>query len=147
MQKTRGGSLIFVAGILYIIFGAITLIVLALGITAISLMDWGEVTAPTIISLIFPTLVVIFEFGAGIYAVRHAHNLSKAGKLLENAIALLVITIISLISDATLGSLTALSFINLILPLLMLAGANINKKAAQEAGIRLEKFGKKDSIN
>ncbi len=145
MQKTRGGTLVFVTGILYIIFGAITLVMLAFAIAALGMVGGGALTAPLIISLIFPTVVVVFEFGAGIYAVRNAHKLPKAGKLFENAIGLLIIMIISIASEAYAGSLTVLSFVSLVLPILMLVGAGMNKKEAQESGVQIEKSGKKNS--
>lgn len=147
MQKTRGGTLIFVAGILYIIFGALTLILLAVSLAAVGALGLEVFSTADIVSLVFSIVVVVCEFAAGIYAVRYAHNLAKAGKLFENAIALLVIMIINIASVVYAGSFTALNFIALILPILMIAGASINKKEAREAGVELEKSGKKNSAS
>lgn len=133
MQKTPGGTLIFVAAILMLIFG----IIAALSIPAliVTLEYGGLIAANAAVGI----GILAMEIVAGIMGIRFSRQLSKAGTLLVIGLIILILAAVNIVIAAAAlsamgaGGLSFMGFISLILPILYLVGANLNKKAADTA--------------
>ena len=127
MQSAPGKGLLKVVGILFIIFGAISIIVALLGIAgglALSAIS-GILGATLIVGTIIACLGGIMEFIAGIYGVRNCDKPEKATTCVVLGIIILVLSVISLI----VSSFSWTSLFSIALPILYLIGAFQNKKA------------------
>ena len=127
MKKAPGSTLIMVVAILFLVFGILAAIGLA-GIGA--LLAYAAVGGAVIVlSVILSVLMVVLEIIAGILGIRFCNNLFKADFLFKYSVVLLIVAIISLIFGIVTSGVAWTSFVGLVLPILYLVGANMNKNA------------------
>lgn len=139
----KGKTFLQVTGILMIIGGAISLIAsLALGgLTTVLAIMGGEVDglgaliALAAIAVVLSIIGSVVELVAGIIGVKNCGKPEKAGVCLGWGIAVVVISVISNILTIAGGSdFSVLSLIlGLVLPVLYVVGAALNKKSADNA--------------
>lgn len=133
MKKAPGSTLIMVVAILFLVFGIIAAIGLA-GLGALlSYVAFGG--AIVVFSMILSIAMVALEIVAGILGIRFHNNLSKSDLLFKYSLVLLIVAIISLIFGIATSGAQWTSFVGLVLPILYLIGANMNKKADGAASV------------
>lgn len=129
-----GKGLLKVSGILLIIFAAISILVLLLGMLAAGALagmggDVGALAGGVAIGVLILGLVsAAFSLIMGILGVKYANIPSKATVCLVFAIIAIVLQIVSLIMNG--GSGIVMTLIGLVIPVLYLIGALRNKQAA-----------------
>jgi len=123
-MNAPGKGLIKVVGILFIIFGAISLILSIVALIGSAMLLGAIFIVLSIVALIGSAL----ELFVGILAVKNAAKPEKATGLLVWGIILAVLTIIP-----AFGGTTAVYsiIIGLALPVLLIIGAVLNKKALE----------------
>jgi peptidoglycan/LPS O-acetylase OafA/YrhL len=125
-----GKGLLKVTGILMVIFSSIVLLIAIFGMIALGAMfgalgGSGAATASTLLILL-AILPGIFEFVAGILGIVNANKPEKAGVCLAFGIIVIVLVILSIISNGFEWS----SPIGLVLPILFIIGAIKNRQPA-----------------
>lgn len=130
-MNAPGKSMLKVVGILMIIFSAIALIVLIIGLAgSIALMAYSpSLGIILVLALILSFASVIFEFIAGILGVKNCGDTSKANSLFGIGVALIIIAAVSIILNIISGSFSVSNLISLVLPILYTIGASQNKNA------------------
>ena len=130
----KGSKFLKVTGILMIIFGALALIlsiVAAIGLAALVALEvntW-QYTAAVILMLVGS----IFEMIAGIVGVKNCNKPEKAGTCMVWGIIVIALSVLSNVLTLV-GNPDNFSIVNLltglVIPVLYLIGAVMNKKAA-----------------
>ena len=130
----KGSKFLKVTGILMIIFGALALIlsiVAAIGLAALVALEvntW-QYTAAVILMLVGS----IFEMLAGIVGVKNCNKPEKAGTCMVWGIIVIALSVLSNVLTLV-GNPDNFSIVNLltglVIPVLYLIGAVMNKKAA-----------------
>ena len=130
----KGSKFLKVTGILMIIFGALALIlsiVAAIGLAALVAMELNtwQYTAAVILMLVGS----IFELIAGIVGVKNCNKPEKAGTCMVWGIIVIALSVLSNVLTLV-GNPDNFSIVNLltglVIPVLYLIGAVMNKKAA-----------------
>ncbi|MDY5693708.1 MAG: hypothetical protein SPK73_02825 [Eubacteriales bacterium] len=130
----KGSKFLKVTGILMIIFGALALIlsiVAAIGLAALVALDLNtwQYTAAVILMLVGS----IFELIAGIVGVKNCNKPEKAGTCMVWGIIVIALSVLSNVLTLV-GNPDNFSIVNLltglVIPVLYLIGAVMNKKAA-----------------
>lgn len=130
----KGSKFLKVTGILMIIFGALALIlsiVAAIGLAALVTLDLNtwQYTAAVILMLVGS----IFELIAGIVGVKNCNKPEKAGTCMVWGIIVIALSVLSNVLTLV-GNPDNFSIVNLltglVIPVLYLIGAVMNKKAA-----------------
>lgn len=130
----KGSKFLKVTGILMIIFGALALIlsiVAAIGLAALAASDLNtwQYTAAVILMLVGS----IFEMIAGIVGVKNCNKPEKAGTCMVWGIIVIALSVLSNVLTLV-GNPDNFSIVNLltglVIPVLYLIGAVMNKKAA-----------------
>lgn len=130
----KGSKFLKVTGILMIIFGALALIlsiVAAIGLAALASLDLNtwQYTAAVILMLVGS----IFELIAGIVGVKNCNKPEKAGTCMVWGIIVIALSVLSNVLTLV-GNPDNFSIVNLltglVIPVLYLIGAVMNKKAA-----------------
>lgn len=130
----KGSKFLKVTGILMIIFGALALIlsiVAAIGLAALVALDLNtwQYTAAVILMLVGS----IFEMIAGIVGVKNCNKPEKAGTCMVWGIIVIALSVLSNVLTLV-GNPDNFSIVNLltglVIPVLYLIGAVMNKKAA-----------------
>ena len=130
----KGSKFLKVTGILMIIFGALALIlsiVAAIGLAALVTLDLNtwQYTAAVILMLVGS----IFEMIAGIVGVKNCNKPEKAGTCMVWGIIVIALSVLSNVLTLV-GNPDNFSIVNLltglVIPVLYLIGAVMNKKAA-----------------
>ena len=129
-----GKGLLKVSGILLIIFSAISILVLILGMIAASAAAslGGDIAAlaggVAIGVLILGLVSAVFSLVMGILGVKYANIPAKATVCLVFAIIAIALQVVSLIMNG--GNGIVMTLIGLVIPVLYLIGALRNKQAA-----------------
>ena len=130
----KGSKFLKVTGILMIIFGALALIlsiVAAIGLAALAALDLNtwQYTSAVILMLVGS----IFELIAGIVGVKNCNKPEKAGTCMVWGIIVIALSVLSNVLTLV-GNPDNFSIVNLltglVIPVLYLIGAVMNKKAA-----------------
>lgn len=130
----KGSKFLKVTGILMIVFGALALIlsiVAAIGLAALVAMELNtwQYTAAVILMLVGS----IFELIAGIVGVKNCNKPEKAGTCMVWGIIVIALSVLSNVLTLV-GNPDNFSIVNLltglVIPVLYLIGAVMNKKAA-----------------
>ncbi|HZK45500.1 MAG TPA: hypothetical protein VFD34_04630 [Clostridia bacterium] len=130
----KGSKFLKVTGILMIIFGALALIlsiVAAIGLAALVALELNtwQYTAAVILMLVGS----IFELIAGIVGVKNCNKPEKAGTCMVWGIIVIALSVLSNVLTLV-GNPDNFSIVNLltglVIPVLYLIGAVMNKKAA-----------------
>lgn len=130
----KGSKFLKVTGILMIVFGALALIlsiVAAIGLAALVTLDLNtwQYTAAVILMLVGS----IFELIAGIVGVKNCNKPEKAGTCMVWGIIVIALSVLSNVLTLA-GNPDNFSIVNLltglVIPVLYLIGAVMNKKAA-----------------
>ena len=130
----KGSKFLKVTGILMIVFGALALIlsiVAAIGLAALVSLDLNtwQYTAAVILMLVGS----IFELIAGIVGVKNCNKPEKAGTCMVWGIIVIALSVLSNVLTLV-GNPDNFSIVNLltglVIPVLYLIGAVMNKKAA-----------------
>lgn len=130
----KGSKFLKVTGILMIVFGALALIlsiVAAIGLAALVTLDLNtwQYTAAVILMLVGS----IFELIAGIVGVKNCNKPEKAGTCMVWGIIVIALSVLSNVLTLV-GNPDNFSIVNLltglVIPVLYLIGAVMNKKAA-----------------
>ncbi len=130
----KGSKFLKVTGILMIIFGALALIlsiVAAIGLAALVALELNtwQYTAAVILMLVGS----IFEMIAGIVGVKNCNKPEKAGTCMVWGIIVIALSVLSNVLTLV-GNPDNFSIVNLltglVIPVLYLIGAVMNKKAA-----------------
>lgn len=130
----KGSKFLKVTGILMIVFGALALIlsiVAAIGLAALVALDLNtwQYTAAVILMLVGS----IFEMIAGIVGVKNCNKPEKAGTCMVWGIIVIALSVLSNVLTLV-GNPDNFSIVNLltglVIPVLYLIGAVMNKKAA-----------------
>ena len=130
----KGSKFLKVTGILMIIFGALAMIlsiVAAIGLAALVALDLNtwQYTAAVILMLVGS----IFELIAGIVGVKNCNKPEKAGTCMVWGIIVIALSVLSNVLTLV-GNPDNFSIVNLltglVIPVLYLIGAVMNKKAA-----------------
>ena len=130
----KGSKFLKVTGILIIVFGALALIlsiVAAIGLAALVALELNtwQYTAAVILMLVGS----IFELIAGIVGVKNCNKPEKAGTCMVWGIIVIALSVLSNVLTLV-GNPDNFSIVNLltglVIPVLYLIGAVMNKKAA-----------------
>ena len=130
----KGSKFLKVTGILMIVFGALALIlsiVAAIGLAALVALELNtwQYTAAVILMLVGS----IFELIAGIVGVKNCNKPEKAGTCMVWGIIVIALSVLSNVLTLV-GNPDNFSIVNLltglVIPVLCLIGAVMNKKAA-----------------
>lgn len=130
----KGSKFLKVTGILMIVFGALALIlsiVAAIGLAALVALELNtwQYTAAVILMLVGS----IFEMIAGIVGVKNCNKPEKAGTCMVWGIIVIALSVLSNVLTLV-GNPDNFSIVNLltglVIPVLYLIGAVMNKKAA-----------------
>ena len=130
----KGSKFLKVTGILMIVFGALALIlsiVAAIGLAALAALDLNtwQYTSAVILMLVGS----IFELIAGIVGVKNCNKPEKAGTCMVWGIIVIALSVLSNVLTLV-GNPDNFSIVNLltglVIPVLYLIGAVMNKKAA-----------------
>lgn len=130
----KGSKFLKVTGILMIVFGALALIlsiVAAIGLAALVTLELNtwQYTAAVILMLVGS----IFELIAGIVGVKNCNKPEKAGTCMVWGIIVIALSVLSNVLTLV-GNPDNFSIVNLltglVIPVLYLIGAVMNKKAA-----------------
>ena len=130
----KGSKFFKVTGILMIIFGALALIlsiVAAIGLAALASLDLN--TWQYTLAVILMLVGSIFELIAGIVGVKNCNKPEKAGTCMVWGIIVIALSVLSNVLTLV-GNPDNFSIVNLltglVIPVLYLIGAVMNKKAA-----------------
>lgn len=130
----KGSKFLKVTGILMIVFGALALIlsiVAAIGLAALVALDLN--TWQYTLAVILMLVGSIFELIAGIIGVKNCNKPEKAGTCMVWGIIVIAISVLSdvltLVGNPDNFSIVSL-LTGLVIPVLYLIGAVMNKKAA-----------------
>jgi len=141
VMKPQRNMLVFVAGILMIIFGAIDIIVAFGEFAATSItssVDSVLGTSSTGI-LVFSAIMTLISGAAllvvGILGCINAGKLEKANFLFIAGVVLVILTLITFIIGIVAFGFSIFSLIGFVLPILFVVGANQMKQQAAAAGI------------
>ena len=134
METTpKGANFLKVCGILMIIGGAAGIIVSLIGFGAIAILaaagaNSGLLTVATILALVSG----IIELIAGIIGVKNCKNVEAASKCIVWGVIVAVLSILgNILTVAAGGSFSVVNLITgLIVPILFIIGAVLNKKSA-----------------
>ena len=132
--KTKGAGFLKVTGILMIIGGAISIImgiVAALGVAALVYISSGTVSSALLYASVTLMIVsAVAELVAGIIGVANCKKPEKAGVCIVWGIIVAVLSVAgTILNSVGGGSFSAFSLIlGLVLPVLYIVGAVINKK-------------------
>lgn len=130
----KGSKFLKVTGILMIVFGALALIlsiVAAIGLAALAALDLN--TWQYTLAVILMLVGSIFELIAGIVGVKNCTKPEKAGTCMVWGIIVIALSVLSdvltLVGNPDNFSIVSL-LTGLVIPVLYLIGAVMNKKAA-----------------
>lgn len=130
----KGSKFLKVTGILMIVFGALALIlsiVAAIGLAALAALDLN--TWQYTLAVILMLVSSIFELIAGIVGVKNCNKPEKAGTCMVWGIIVIALSVLSnvltLVGNPDNFSIVTL-LTGLVIPVLYLIGAVMNKKAA-----------------
>ena len=130
----KGSKFLKVTGILMIVFGALALIlsiVAAIGLAALAALDLN--TWQYTLAVILMLVGSIFEMIAGIVGVKNCNKPEKAGTCMVWGIIVIALSVLSNVLTLV-GNPDNFSIVNLltglVIPVLYLRGAVMNKKAA-----------------
>ena len=130
----KGSKFLKVTGILMIIFGALALIlsiVAAIGLATLAALDLN--TWQYTLAVILMLVGSIFELIAGIVGVKNCNKPEKAGTCMVWGIIVIALSVLSNVLTLV-GNPDNFSIVNLltglVIPVLYLIGAVMNKKAA-----------------
>ena len=130
----KGSKFLKVTGILMIVFGALALIlsiVAAIGLVALAALDLN--TWQYTLAVILMLVGSIFELIAGIVGVKNCNKPEKAGTCMVWGIIVIALSVLSNVLTLV-GNPDNFSIVNLltglVIPVLYLIGAVMNKKAA-----------------
>ncbi len=128
--QAPGKGLLKVTGILMVIFSSLALILMLISMLALgalgSFFAGSGIAAASTVLILFAFLPTIFEFVTGILGIANANKPEKAGICLAFGILVIVLTVVSIISNGFEWT----SLTGLVLPVLYLIGAVQNKQAA-----------------
>lgn len=130
----KGSKFLKVTGILMIVFGALALIlsiVAAIGLAALAALDLN--TWQYTLAVILMLVSSIFELIAGIVGVKNCNKPEKAGTCMVWGIIVIALSVLSnvltLVGNPDNFSIVTL-LTGLVIPVLYLIGAVMNKKAS-----------------
>ena len=130
----KGSKFLKVTGILMIVFGALALIlsiVAAIGLATLAALDLN--TWQYTLAVILMLVGSIFELIAGIVGVKNCNKPEKAGTCMVWGIIVIALSVLSNVLTLV-GNPDNFSIVNLltglVIPVLYLIGAVMNKKAA-----------------
>ncbi len=130
----KGSKFLKVTGILMIVFGALALIlsiVAAIGLAALAALDLN--TWQYTLAVILMLVGSIFELIAGIVGVKNCNKPEKAGTCMVWGIIVIALSVLSdvltLVGNPDNFSIVSL-LTGLVIPVLYLIGAVMNKKSA-----------------
>lgn len=130
----KGSKFLKVTGILMIVFGALALIlsiVAAIGLAALAALDLN--TWQYTLAVILMLVGSIFELIAGIVGVKNCNKPEKAGTCMVWGIIVIALSVLSdvltLVGNPDNFSIVSL-LTGLVIPVLYLIGAVMNKKAS-----------------
>ena len=130
----KGSKFLKVTGILMIVFGALALIlsiVAAIGLAALVALDLN--TWQYTLAVILMLVGSVFELIAGIVGVKNCNKPEKAGTCMVWGIIVIALSVLSNVLTLV-GNPDNFSIVNLltglVIPVLYLIGAVMNKKAA-----------------
>jgi len=130
-MNAPGKGLLMVVGILFIIFGGLSVIVVTVAIVALGTGD-APLDSELIILSILALVVSVLELVAGILSVRNAGKPENAMRLIVPGIIIAVLTVIPIFGgDTSIGNVIG----GLLLPVLLIVGASLNKKAWEESDL------------
>ncbi len=137
-MNAPGKTLLKVVSILFIIFGAIAAIASLLaivGAAALSTMDIaGAALGGILLVLVLVSLAIsVLDLVLGIVGLKKCGDPSKASYFITVGIILCVISLITLIMNASYDRFRITSLISFILPVLYIVGGVQNNRAAVEA--------------
>ena len=134
METTpKGANFLKVCGILMIIGGAAAIIASILGFAGIAVLaSLGANSALLTVSVILALVGGVIELIAGIIGVKNCKDPSKATTCIVWGVLVAVLTVVSLIINSVAGgNFSVVSLITgLIIPILFIIGAVLNKKSA-----------------
>ena len=130
-MNAPGKGLLKFVSILFIVFGAIALVVSILAMSvAIAAVDYlGDIGIIAVAAVIIMLIVSVLELVLGIVGLKKSGDPAKGGFFITTGIILCVLALASLILGIAAGSFDVTSLIGFILPVLYIVGGSMNKKA------------------
>lgn len=131
-MKAPGKTMLQVVSILFIIFGAIDIIVSLIGVVGASAaaallgIGAGILVLVTLYALIISAALLVI----GIMGVGKCADVSKASFFITTGILLCALELVSMILGIVTTGFSAFSLIGFVLPILFIIGGNQNKNAA-----------------
>ncbi|NLT97147.1 MAG: hypothetical protein GXW96_03165 [Christensenellaceae bacterium] len=126
-----GKTFLKVVSILFIIFGAIAVIVSIIALigatVAAALIPLAGIL---IVGTIILLVVSVLELVLGIVGLKKCGDPSQANFFIITGIILCVLALVSLIFSIAAGGFNVTSLIGFVLPILYIVGGSMNKKAA-----------------
>ncbi len=135
MENTtpKGANFLKVCGILMIIGGAVSIVVSIIGFGAIALLAAaGASSALLTVATILALVSGVIELIAGIIGVKNCKKPEAAGKCMGWGIVCVVVAILGIVLNLVAGGkFSPVSLVtSLIVPVLFIIGAVLNKKSA-----------------
>ena len=139
MNNAPGKGLLKVSGILFIVFGGISLLLGVLALAGLMMPGGAQMVEQTtgvsattvIIGAILIVVIAAVNITAGILGVKNANKPEKAQTCFIVAVVLLVIIIVNSVISVSTGQFNIVSIvIQFVLPVLYLLGAIKNKEVA-----------------
>jgi len=130
-MNAPGKGLLKTVSILFIVFGAIALVVslFAVFVSAAATVYTGGFAAILLIATILMLIVSVLEFVIGIMGVKKSADPTKAGFFIVTGIVLCALALVSTIMSIAGESFSVTGLIGFVLPILYIVGGNMNKKA------------------
>lgn len=125
-MNAPGKGMLKTVSILFIVFGAIALVVSLLAVLGSALVGSGLLLFATILMLIASALDLVI----GIIGVKKSGDPTQAGFFIVTGIVLCALSLVSLIMSIASTGFDVTSFVGFVLPILYIVGGNMNKKAA-----------------
>lgn len=130
-MNAPGKTLLKVVSILFIIFGAIALIVSIIALIGASVVAaLVPLAGILIVGTIIMIIVSVLELVLGIIGLKKCGDPSQANFFIVSGIILCVLALVSLIFSIAGGGFNVTSLIGFVLPILYIVGGFMNKKAA-----------------
>ena len=129
----KGKNFLKVCGILMIIGGGLGIIVSIVAILGIAVLAAAGVSSGLLyLSGILLVISSVAELVAGIIGVKNCNNADKAGTCMAWGIVVAVLSVLgNVLTVVGGGDFSVMSFITgLVIPVLFIIGANLNKKEA-----------------
>jgi hypothetical protein len=138
-MNAPGKGILKVTSILFIIFGALDIVLSLIGLAGSALLtsvaaSYGSTVVTAVAGILLVLLIVALALSAlylvvGILGVKKSDDPSKASFFITWGIVLCVLQLISLIITTISSSFPFLGFIGFVLPILYIVGGYQNKNA------------------